>query len=64
MERQSPNQSVDRNDQDQIKEESFKNIETSVNNRSYFDDDYAVTEEDNISSDEAKSENDDNGGKR
>ena len=64
MERKSPNQSIDRNDQDQKKQESYKNIETSVNNRNYFDDEYAVKEEDNIGSDEAKSENADNGGKR
>jgi hypothetical protein len=35
---------------------NYKNIETSVNNRNYFDDDYEVGEEDRISSEEAKTE--------
>jgi hypothetical protein len=34
----------------------YKNIETSVNNRDYFDEDHASKEEDQISNEEAASE--------
>ena len=37
-------------------QQEYKNIETSVNSPSYFDDDYEVKQEDKISSEEAKTE--------
>jgi len=43
--------------------EDYKNIETAVNNPNYFDDDYAVKQENKIGQDEAKSEKDDRVGR-
>ena len=43
--------------------EDYKNIETAVNNPNYFDDDYAVEQENKIGQDEAKSEKDDRVGR-
>lgn len=41
----------------------YQNVETSVNNPNYFDDDYAVKRENEISDDEARSEQNDRPGK-
>lgn len=41
------------------KEGDYRNIETSVNNPSYFDDDYEVEQENKIAEDEAKRERED-----
>ena len=41
-----------------------KNIETPVNNPGYFDDDYESGVEDEISEDEAKTENEGSAGKQ
>ncbi len=38
------------------KEGEYRNIETSVNNSSYFDDDYEVEQDNKIAEDESKSE--------
>lgn len=43
--------------------EDYKHIETAVNNPNYFDDDYAVEQENKIGQDEAKSEKDDRVGR-
>lgn len=37
-------------------DEQYKNIETGVNNREYFGDDYEVQQDNEIASDEAKTE--------
>lgn len=37
-------------------EEQYKNIETKVNNREYFGDDYAVDQEEDMGQQEAKTE--------
>lgn len=37
-------------------ESSYKNVETSVNNPAYFNDDYEIEQENEMSTDEAKSE--------
>ena len=41
-------------------EGQYKNIETSVNNRSYFGDDYEVEQEDEMSRNEANTEDENN----
>jgi len=41
-------------------EGEYKNIETSVNNRSYFGDDYEVEQEDEMSRNEANTEDENN----
>ena len=41
------------------KEGEYRNIETSVNNPSYFDDDYEVEQDNKIAEDESKSEKED-----
>jgi hypothetical protein len=47
-------------DQQQPKEGEYKNIETSVNNRSYFGDDYEVEQEAQIGQNEADTEDENN----
>lgn len=41
-------------------DEQYKNVETSVNNRSYFGDEYGVGKENEISRDESRSEDENN----
>lgn len=43
--------------QQKAKEGDYRNAETAVNNASYFDDDYEVKKEEEISHEEAKGEN-------
>ena len=45
------------------KEGEYKNVETSVNNPSYFDDSYESEQEDEITMEEPKTENDGSVGK-
>ena len=42
------------------REGEYRNVETSVNNRSYFNDDYEVSQEEEISSEEANTEDENN----
>jgi hypothetical protein len=44
-------------------EGSYRNVETSVNNKDYFDDEEEVRQEDRIAEDEAKSEKKERTGK-
>jgi hypothetical protein len=46
------------NDQNQKQDRQYKNIETSVNNPNYFNDDYEVKQEDEMNKEEARSERD------
>ena len=41
------------------KENQYKNVETSVNNKNYFDEDYSVKREGEISKEEAATEKED-----
>lgn len=46
------------NNQNQGQDSKYKNIETSVNNRNYFNDDHEVKQEDEMNKEEARSERD------
>jgi hypothetical protein len=46
------------------REGDYKNVETSVNNPSYFDDSYESQQEDEISSEEPKTEDEGRVGKK
>jgi len=48
------------NEKQETPDGQYKNVETSVNNRSYFDDDYEVGQEDEMSREEAKTEDENN----
>jgi hypothetical protein len=45
---------------EETKEGEYRNVETSVNNPSYFDDDYEVEQENEISRKEAETEDENN----
>ena len=51
-------------DEPQNRERDYKNIETSVNNPEYFDDSYESQQEDEISSEEPKTEDEGRVGKQ
>ena len=60
-----PNKNTNQNQGQQSRgDEQYKNIETKVNNRDYFGDDYEVQEEGKMSREEAKTENENRPGRR
>ena len=54
--RQSNNSSPVAGQGSETRDSGYKNIETSVNNPDYFNDDYAVGQEDEMGNEEAKTE--------